>query len=436
MISMSMYKEMILVRYIVFLFIIVTCAVVSGIVLKQNEHFEGSFSMNNTSKYCGDENLATTVNPNTSSCLYYVTQRRGWRNVIPEGDTDMLQTIMSMQHARGLVAGSSPETPRPCMDACVIPKEALLSYNIDDTCKLKTIDKEVQLEKTRESMVQQGCMIDFSGQLGKTKKNEMTEAEFQDFLKVAFQGMNYADDLRKKKLRESISELSSTISLKEGKIGENDTSIANIDTALKKASEDELKARGVIPAYAHPDSQGRWFAPQPDLELGTWQEMRIKSASNMTFTFMILISVTDWRQYKNIIHVTQKKAYGPYQKRFNQQEDSYRRPAVFIKPGAPGLHITRDTYRRGNHWFNVDHVNGVCMVGLVWNSRTLTVYIGDNRTESFAYDDECIPPDADAKVFLCNRFTPPGGYVVKNLKFYDTALSRDMFLKHYKEEYK
>jgi len=427
-----MYKEML--NSIVFLVIIVTCAVASSIVSRKFETFSGSFVMNNISKYCGDDNFTKSVDPNKTSCMYYVTERRGWKTLSDEDDGTTTQTMMSMQHARGLVPGNSPETPRPCFDACVIPKEALKSYNIDENCKLTTIDKELQLDKTKESMVLQGCMIDFSGQLGKTKKNEMTESEFKEFLKVAAEGMNYADELRKKKLRDEITSLTSTISIKDGKIGENDTSIARIDTAIKKASQDELKARGVIPAYTNPDSHGKWFIPVPDLELGTWEQMQIRSAGNMTFTFMLYIVYPN-RSFRNIIHVTQKKAYGPYQARYNFQEDFYRRPAVFITPHSNSLHITRDTYRRGNHWFNVNHVNGICMVGIVWNSRTMTVYINDNRVESFAYDDECIPPDGDAKVFLCNRFLPWGGFFIQNLKFYDTALSRDMFLQHYRKEY-
>ena len=382
-----------------------------------------------------EDNLNKRFNPEQSSCLEFVENKLGWRTLFDDDQApDRLRAITGLQRAKMLVAGSAKDTLSPYVDVCVIPEVMAKEYNLNNDCMLRTAEKTTQLQKSTAAMDPPGCMVDLNA--NNSNGRGINEMQFKELLLDLSKGMNYGDEMRMAKLRKDIVEKEETVGLRDGQINDRNTTIDMKGKDFDNTVEEHKRTTGLIHSFAYVNSLRRWVQPVSDYEIGTFGETRIKSASNMTITFWIYLHRLV-PYHRNILHVTNKVAYGQYQRRDNATELSYRRPAIYLLGNTNHMHITRDTKSKPDQSYNLSIPHGqIAMVGLVWNGRTLTMYVDNNRVESYVYSDDPLPPDQDSKVFFSNRFTYNRDIYIRDLKFYDTALSRDMFLRHYNTEIK
>lgn len=393
------------------------------------------------SSYADTDNLDTVLDTKKTSCMYYVTERRKWTNLFGDDENGKKRkfAIAGMQSARGELMGGAANSPIVFFDACVIPKELLSSYGVDDTCMLKTVDANVQLQKSSALMTPEGCMVDFSGQLSQISGNDsgkgqqFTQATFGDLLLKAYSGMNYNNEMMLKKLNE-------TIDQKNKDISERDNTIVNKDTIItsktKEVSEVNRKlgiAEGEEPSWVFDRSLASWVTPANDEYIATARDLGITSHTNMSVTFWIKITNLsgNWR---NIFQMTRKSQFGPYQLKYDADEDLYRRPAVYIMPNRKTLHIAHDTKDAPNVTCDVDGILDLSMVALVWNGRALNAYINGIPAMTFSYKSDLLDADKTAQLFFASRFFYGDGFTIRHLKWYNTSLSKERVNKKYNIE--
>lgn len=418
---------------------IISLIILGMCVLFASAHTEAEHyvtAIEHQSPYSGSDNNDRTLDPAKASCLYYVTQKRGWNKLFEE-DADGRKrqyAISAMQSARGLMPESGTFEPYTVFDACVIPKEVLTTYSIDKQCKMKTTKGDVQFDKTLHVMIPEGCFIDFSGKLGSQSKDEMTQDQFGDMLLRMYEGMNYADDKLIKELKSSVEDKDREIRIREEKMNAKEEAVKVANMQLDAAKKALSIATGELPSFIWDQSWREWVVATKNNYVGTWRQTGITAASNMSITFWI--NITETRSYyRNIIHVTRKVDFGPDELPYDPNEDWNRKPAIFITPGINALHVCHDTTTQGNNAFNVDGMTtGKYMVGLIWSGRTITVYINDDIVSTKTMDGEFLNADPSAFVFVCDRFYDVGGFTLRNMAFYNTALSRDLYLQKFKME--
>jgi hypothetical protein len=399
------------------------------------EKFDSALSYQ--SQYAGSDGLSTGIDPSKQSCLWYVTEKRGWQDLFRDDEDGKKRryAIAGMQSARGLMAGGSDSTPVTLFDGCVIPKELLASYNVNENCVMTTAKGDYQMQKTLPIMVPEGCMFDFSGSLreGDGISTVYNKDDFSRVLLRSYEGMNYTNLRMIDDLQGSVREKDRTIEGRDGTIREKNTAIETINKQLADVQNTLAIAEGEKPSYVYEQSAKAWTQTVNDQEVATFRQLGVASASSMSVTFWLRIDniTSNWR---NIFHVTVKRYFGPDELAYDPEEDFYRKPAVFIIPNSKALHICHDTMTATNNPFNVFDIPDMCFVGLVWNGRTLNVYINSDRVETFAYTADLKIADPSAILYISDRFYFGNGFSIRHLSFYNTALSREKILKKYSVE--
>lgn len=399
------------------------------------EHY--TYALTSQSPYAGVSNLSNNFDPSNSSCLYYVTKARNWNQLFGNDDMGKKRkfAIAGMQSARGLVPGGSADTPITFFDACVIPQDQLDAYNVSDKCELQTPKGNVQLKKTPAVMVPGGCMFDFSGNLdlsgnGANGGGIMNQDSFGDALIKAYDGMNAANDQIIENLKSTINAQQQTIESRDVALKEKDQSISAISQQVTDLQGSLKVAQGDTPSFIYAPSSANWVGPEQDRYIATFRQLGIASSSDMSVTFWIDI-ITIFPTYRNIFQVTTKTLFGPYQLPYDVNEDFNRKPSVYITPQSKTLHICHDTTISVNNPFNVDNIEGKCMIGLIWSGRTLNVYVNSDRVYTNVYNGDLVTADGNAFLFFASRFYYGEGYTIKHLSFYNTALSRERYLSKY-----
>jgi hypothetical protein len=414
------------IHIILLVLVIVVCCIT--IMFQTNVDKENFLSQ---SGLAGTDNLDTSIDPSKSSCMYYVKNKRGWGDLFGDDEDGRKRqyAISGMQSLRTMYTGLTKDTPIPFMDACVVPTELKASYNIDDMCKMQTKGGETQLTRTTANMIPDGCVVDFSN-------GSMTKDGFSGFLMNAYQALNYHNEMTIKNLRESVQQQQTKIEDLGNVIASKDASIGELNGTLSLKDLEVRQRSGETPSFMYKESYGNWIEPIPNNQIATMRTLGISSPSDMSITFWLDIKKTHW-DFRNIFHVTTKYRDGPLERAYDSEEDMQRRPSVFILPNTYGIHICHDTNKPQsdkNTYFNVDNISGQNMIGLVWSGRTLTVYVNDNRVETYVYQYDLLTPDPAASLFFCSRFYSHGDFMVKNLSFYNTALSKEMYMRKFQQE--
>lgn len=399
------------------------------------EHY--TYALSSQSSYAGEDNLSKRLDPSNSSCLYYITKARGWKQLFGNDDLGKKRkfAIASMQSARGLIPGGSSDAPITFFDACVIPKDQLDTYNVNENCEMRTTTGNIQLKKTPSVMIPEGCMFDFSGNLqtspsDTTRGGVMTQDSFGDALLKAYDGMNVEDERVINDLKATITSQQNTIQTKDTALQEKAQTINSMSQQVSTLQSSVKVAQGELPSFIYTPSVDAWVGPVSDRYIATFRQLGVASSSDMSITFWIDIQ-TIYPTYRNILQITNKALWGPYQLAYDKNEDLNRKPAIFIAPNAKTLHICHDTVSSLNNAFNVENIDGKCMVGIIWSGQTVNVYINNNRVHTYVYNSDLVTADGNAFLFFASRFWYGEGYLIKHLSFYDTALSRERYLSKY-----
>jgi uncharacterized coiled-coil protein SlyX len=390
------------------------------------------FALKEQSMLAGDDNLHTDITK--TPCSYYVTEKRKWLTSQEDDEyaIKLKYALAPMVAARGMVPGSDVMT---YFDGCVIPDSVRKSYNIDDECVIRRSDgKEYKLDKTSPITHPQGCLIDFSGNIGDTRKGKsMSEEEFNKFLEFAYDGMNSMDEALITNLKTDISKRDKTITEKNNIINAKETEITALQEKQTELQRTINRLTGLEPSFTYVSSQS-WVPPFHNYYIAKYEQLGIDSPSEMSITFWITI----YEHRKNTRNILQ--IYAPdgnsWNSGYNPMEDSDRKPAIFLGPNSTTLYVVHDTLEKKNENLEIKNVDGICMVGIVWNNRDLTVYINQDRIETYNYSSELIKPNKDALVFCCTRFWETGGVNIRYLNFYNTSLTRERYLSKYNEEYR
>lgn len=176
----------------------------------------------------------------------------------------------------------------------------------------------------------------------------------------------------------------------------------------------------------------KWIHPRKNKFISRFGNYNINT-NNMTVTFWVDIKATNGN-WRNIFHVTQSSALeqmtsSPAGLPYDNNQDLFRRPAVFIAPNKNTLHICHDTNTSRNNPFDVGLPSNRCHVGLVWNAQhnpffvTCTCYINDRAVATHTYNDWLAQPDPDALVYMCDRFYAEGGFTIRDFKMFNKSLS-------------
>ena len=152
-----------------------------------------------------------------------------------------------------------------------------------------------------------------------------------------------------------------------------------------------------------------------------WNNLNIKSNSNMTISFYINISskIDSWR---NIFHVTNTGA--------NCCIEEDRIPACWITPNATTLYICSNS---NNNFYTSDlKLNTNIKIDLIWYSKKLYVFIDDKLDKTV--DTNMVEAVSDATLFIADLWHGFGGFKIKDLIFMNgnVIFNPPSFINNYK----
>lgn len=397
-----------------------------------NGQLKVPLALREQSMAAGDDNLYNDITQ--TSCAYYIGKKKKWLSSFDDNEEGikLKYALAPMVAARGLVPGSDMMT---YFDGCVIPDTLKKAYNIDDNCILTTENNvKYTLDKTSPVTYPQGCFIDFSGNLGEARKGkEITESEFNNFLKVAYSGMNSMDEELIGKLKSGINSRDSVINDKNKAIKSKDSQIQSLNQAQEALQRKLNRMQGTEPSFMYTVSNS-WIQPKNDWYVARYEELGIDSPSQMTITFWINIRTLS-KNWRNILHIySPQLTENGVRLEYDPEEDLDRKPAIFISPNKKSLYICHTIQENVENCFQVDNVDGTCMVALSWHDRILNVYINRDKVYTHTYNNDLMKPDINANLYVCDRFYDEGGFEIRYLTFYNTSLTHEKYLEKFETE--
>lgn len=374
------------------------------------------------SSEAGDDNLLIK-DPTKTSCSYYVTEKKNWHNLFNDFKDNIKAkySISALSAARGIVPGSDAMT---YFDGCVIPQDVVGYYGIDkQTCKYENtafeMPETIQIIPTAPVVYPKGCLIDFSGLLGNRNVPVTSEDDFKKYLINAYDNMNAMDDVLISNLQKKVTAQENDIQTKQGEIINQQSHISSLELEKDKLKGKLDIATALVPSYFYLPSN-KWVHPVSNTIIAKWSQLGIDNNTNMTITFWINIEEMS-PSWRNVFHVSNGQNF-------------YRRPSLFIVPNSKDFYISVDTDKVNNHFFPVAGIEGQSMIGLVWKNNILTIYINKNRVEAAEYVGLPLNASPDDLVYLSDPWHGAGGYAIRKLKFYNTAIDVDTFYEKYEKE--
>jgi hypothetical protein len=174
------------------------------------------------------------------------------------------------------------------------------------------------------------------------------------------------------------------------------------------------------PTFVWSPSRDTWTWMYPYSGSQTpYSQLGISDTRTKSITFWIYFTHYHW-SWRNIFHITnsaQRNCCSP----------GDRVPSVWLWPGTGRLHICHDTMASVNENFNPEGiVAGVpSFVALIWNERTLTVYIDNRNVGSYTYTGDLVEPSSSAVLLTPDPWHDAYCFQIKDLKFWNKPLEVD-----------
>lgn len=437
----SLYKQRMkhLLMNVLLISIVLAVIVYTSICDQSKETYISSMESPRTAT---SQDVTVDIDPVKSTCLNYVQTQKKWGTLFGKDEAGLKRqyAISGFKVAQGDSRNEHGSFMQPFYDACVIPENLLKQYNIDNECKFTSEQGDVSLQKTIPSMTPQGCMIDFSGKLGK-QGSAMNEKQFDDMLLKFFGYMNTEDEKQIQTLKSEEKTKLDHVAGQDQHMEKQDKQISELNKQLIATSDKIFLALGEKPSYTHDESAVSWFTPRHNTKIAKFRDLGIDSATKMSITFWIDYNVTNLLKrndpIRNILHIS-KRPTSTVKNILFDLEDRYRRPAIYTYPNSYKLYVAQDTDKMSGEGNLFHFVWKKSMVGLVWSGKTLTMYI-NGRSQVVRYWGVPVTAEPDADVYLCDRFNDTRffkimGYKIRFLTFYNTALTKQVMSYKYTQE--
>jgi hypothetical protein len=164
-------------------------------------------------------------------------------------------------------------------------------------------------------------------------------------------------------------------------------------------------------------SNDKWFTIQQNNYICKWEDLNIKSNSNMSITF--LLEITNISNIdRNILHFTNNNE--------NCCNKGNRVPGIWILQNGTTLFISNDTESNSNETFIIEDLpfKKQIFITITWDGKLVYVYLNKNFIKSFTYPCNLISTLPETLFYIGDPWSEQNnGIKIKNLRLYDYVLN-------------
>lgn len=405
------------------------------------------------------------IDPTEVSCVQFIQKyKKEWISILTDTSENGLKRRVALAllvAARGKFSSNDGEgIGLSYIDGCVIPKELNTSLSLPDSCAMTGPTKinDQSIKRTLPVLSPQGCLIDFAGTIEPSSKT-MTLENFNAILDNIYYNLNkklldqvtsmtaeiQQNKLDMEKMRNNISALekekADEINLKNQCYRERDVcksdlaSKTNAYNALETSYNDISNQKNILSSSMVRYKELKplvnlyadaWYSPQKNNAVMPVSEIGMFNQLSKTITFQLYIQNT-FSNWRNIFHITNGSE--------TLEHDLYRRPAVVISRNESVLHCIHDTTKEKNYLIIVKVPLATKMhIALVYSLRVVNVYLNGDLVESHVTEGEALPADPSDSLYISNNFHDVGGFMIRNFKIFNFAMTQDMVRTARKED--
>lgn len=419
---------------IIFVIILLFVSSYLFFVVTRKEHFTIDRIENTIS--CDRSTKKIETNTLDFPCSRYLA-KKGWYDYLASNNNltpgENLKNVVMTKYLRTPITPinlpDSSQSIASYYDGCMIMNEDLNIFNIDNQCNLKDDKTGIQLVKKNE-----GCFIDLSC-------NGKNREEFKYILDNLSSKLSLINQNKIDEQYNQIRTLNNNLNLTKRDLNSCNDTVDDLNNNVSNLQNRIRYVIGLVPTFYYtvdkheiyansmssrdrvsPITKDIWIMPQPTLKLLSYQELNLLSNKDVGYPYM---SITFWLNIFNSENNSGEKHI------LSLSGPTSKRPQVFLKSRSSTLCVRYDAAE-----YIVDKLDTFSMVGIIFNRNKITFFINNDRVVEYPFKGFSIPEE-ESKLYLSeSKIGSYGNIGIKYLKFYDTALTLDMFLYHFDTELK
>lgn len=419
---------------IIFVIILILISSYLFFIVMKKEHFTIDQIENTIS--CDRSTKKIETNTLDFPCSRYLA-KRGWYDYLASNNNltpgENLKNVVMTKYLRTPITPinlpDSSQSIASYYDGCMIMNEDLNIFNIDNQCNLKDDKTDIQLLKKNE-----GCFIDLSC-------NGKSREEFKYILDNLSSKLSLINQNKIDEQYNQIRSLNNNLNVTKKDLNSCNNTVDDLNNNISNLQNRIRYVIGLVPTFYYtvdkheiyansmssrdrvsPTTKDIWIVPQPGLKLISYQELNLLSNKDVGYPYM---SITFWLNIFNPEGNTGEKHI------LSLSGATSKRPQVFLKSRSSTLCVRYDAAE-----YIVDKLDTFSMVGIIFSKTKITFFINNDRFVEYPFKGFSIPEE-ESKLYLSeSRIGSYGNIGIKYLKFYDTALTQDMFLYHFDTELK